>query len=154
MAQDDEMPEILNAMHGRFATPHRAIWVLVGFSCLIAAVGVQSVVGLTGIALASNFGTFVLYFLTCIWTLVAFAERDDHHPIKHKLLPALGVLANLAMLLTILYLYVIGNDDAKNEAYICFAIAGGWALVSAVYVLTSSKRRGRSIVGAVAKRVA
>src|SRR5207249_8111902 len=29
MAQDNEMPELLGAMHGRFATPHRAIWVLV-----------------------------------------------------------------------------------------------------------------------------
>jgi APA family basic amino acid/polyamine antiporter len=154
MAQDEEMPEVLNMMHGRYATPHRAIWVLVGFSCVIAAIGVQSVVGLTGIALASNFGTFVLYFLTCIWTLVAFAERDDHHPFKHKLLPALGVLANLAMLCTILYLYVIGNDDARHEAYVCFALAGGWALVSAVYVMTSSKKRGRSIVGVPAKRVA
>ena len=36
MAQDKEMPELLGAMHGRFATPHRAIWVLVAVSSLIA----------------------------------------------------------------------------------------------------------------------
>src|SRR5207249_2538051 len=45
MAQDKEMPELLGAMHGRFATPHRAIWVLVVVSTLIAWVGVYSVVG-------------------------------------------------------------------------------------------------------------
>src|SRR6266446_2054268 len=66
MAQDKEMPELLGAMHGRFATPHRAIWVLVVVSTLIAWVGVYSVVGLTGITLASNFGTFVLYGLACV----------------------------------------------------------------------------------------
>jgi amino acid transporter len=147
MAQDEEMPEVLNMMHGRYATPHRAIWVLVGFSCIIAAIGVQSVVGLTGIALASNFGTFVLYFLTCIWALVAFYERHDKHMLKHMAIPALGVLANLAMLFTILYLYVIGNDDAQHEAYVCFAIAGGWAILSAIYVMLNSRRRGHSIVG-------
>src|SRR5207249_4904960 len=36
MAQDKEMPELLGAMHGRFATPHRAIWVLVVVSTPIA----------------------------------------------------------------------------------------------------------------------
>ena len=152
MAQDDEMPEILNAMHSRYATPHRAIWVLVAFSCIIAAIGVQSVVGLTGITLASNLGTFVLYGLTCTWTIIAFAERVDLHPIKHKLVPALGLLANLATLFAILYLYIIGNDDARHEAYICFAIAGGWALVSAVYVAMSSRQKGRAIIGAPIKR--
>src|SRR5205807_10523453 len=73
MAQDKEMPEILNVMHGQFATPHRMIWVLVVVSALIGMIGVPSVVGLTGIGLASNFGTFILYGLTCIWTIVAFA---------------------------------------------------------------------------------
>ncbi len=148
MAQDEEMPELLGAMHGRFATPHRAIWVLVGVSCVIAAIGVQSVVGLTGIALASNFGTFVLYGLTCMWTIIAFAERHERHMLRHMVVPVLGLLANVAMLLAILYLYIIGNADAQHEAYICFALAGGWALVSAVYVLVSSSRKGRAILAA------
>ena len=56
MARDEEMPEILGVMHGKFATPHKAIWVLVVVSIGIAIIGVQSVVGLTGITLASNLG--------------------------------------------------------------------------------------------------
>lgn len=150
MAQDREMPEILNAMHGRFATPHRMLWVLVGVSCLIAAVGVRSVVGLTGIALASNFGTFVLYGLTCVWTIVAFAKRQDFSVVKHGIVPALGLLANLAMLGAIIYLYVSGNADARSEAYICFAIAGAWALTSFAYVVANSRRTGRALIGAPA----
>jgi APA family basic amino acid/polyamine antiporter len=148
MAQDAEMPELLGAMHGRYATPHRAIWVLVGVSCVIAAIGVQSVVGLTGITLASNFGTFVLYALTCLWTIVAFAERHDRHVIKHYVVPVLGLLANVAMLISILYLYIIGNADSVHEAYICFAIAGAWAVMSTLYVLVRSRRTGRAILAA------
>jgi amino acid transporter len=148
MAQDKEMPELLGAMHGRFATPHRAIWVLVAVSSLIAAVGVQSVVGLTGITLASNFGTFVLYALTCVWTMIAFAGRKEYSLLKHGLIPGLGLLANLAMLFSILYLYIIGNSDAQHEAYICFAIAGAWALVSGIYVVVTNARQGRTLIRA------
>jgi amino acid transporter len=146
MAQDDEMPELLNAMHGKYATPHRAIWVLVAVSCVIGAIGVQSVVGLTGITLASNFGTFVLYALTCIWTIVAFAERHDRHIVKHYLVPGLGLLTNVGMLFAILYLYIIGNADSQHEAYICFAIAGGWAVLSAAYVVIKGRREGRALM--------
>ena len=45
MSKDDEMPEILGAVHGKFATPHKAIWVLVAVSAGIALIGVQSIVG-------------------------------------------------------------------------------------------------------------
>ncbi|HUE40065.1 MAG TPA: APC family permease [Candidatus Binatia bacterium] len=146
MAQDEEMPEILGGLHGRFATPHRALLVLVVVSCGIAAIGVQSVVGLTGIALASNFGTFVLYGLTCIWTIVAFAERHERNMLRHMIIPVLGLIANIMMLVAILYLYIIGNADAVHEAEICFAIAGGWAVISALYVVMNSARKGRSLL--------
>ena len=43
----------------------------------IGVIGVQSVVGLTGIALASNLGTFILYGLTCVWTIIAFKGRSE-----------------------------------------------------------------------------
>jgi len=148
MAQDEEMPELLGAMHGAYATPHRAIWVLVAVSCVIAAIGIQSVVGLTGITLASNFGTFVLYGLTCLWTIIGFAERHERHMLRHLIIPVLGLFANLAMLASILYLYIIGNADSQHEAYICFGISGLWAAVSVIYVLISSSRKGRAIMAA------
>jgi len=140
------MPEILNAMHGRSATPHRAIWVLVAVSSVIGAIGVQSVVGLTGITLASNFGTFVLYALTCLWTIIAFAERHDRQVFKHYVIPGLGLITNVLMLVAILYLAIIGTGDTQREAYICFAIAGAWAVVSALYVVISNKRTGRAVL--------
>ncbi len=97
MSQDQEMPEFLGLLHGRYATPHRSLWILVAVSCVIAAIGVQSVVGLTGITLASNLGTFVLYGLTCVWTIIAFVERHDRHMFWHLVVPVLGVIRNCMM---------------------------------------------------------
>jgi len=152
MAQDEEMPALLNGLHGRYATPHRAIWVLALVSSIIGAIGVQSVVGLTGITLASNFGTFVLYGLTCVWTIIAFAERHEKHMAKHVVIPILGLLANMAMLAAILYLYIIGNADSQHEAYICFGIAGAWAVMSVAYVALTSVRRGRPVLAVPSRR--
>ena len=149
MAQDQEMPEILGVLHGRFATPHRIIWVLVGFSAVIGWIGVWSnPVGLTGITLASNFGTFALYGLTCLWTMIAFAGTSEFKFVRHAVVPGLGLLANVVMLVAILYLYVIGNADAQHEAYICFGIAGGWAVISLIYVAVTSVRSGRPVIAA------
>ena len=140
MADAREVPEFLSFMSG-FSTPHTAIWALVVVSSLIAAIGVQSVVGLTGITLASNFGTFVLYGLTCVWTIVAFRKRVDFSVLKHAIIPGLGVIFNVVMLVAIIYLYAIGNADSKSEAKICFYIAGGWALLSFVYVVITSVQK-------------
>jgi len=141
MAEDRELPEMMGFMHGGFSTPHMAMWALVAVSSVIAAVGVRSVVNLTGITLASNLGTFILYGLTCIWTIVAFKNRKDFSAVKHALIPGLGLIANLIMVAGILYLYIVGNADAVNEAHICFWIAGGWAVVSLLYVgLTTVKK--------------
>jgi amino acid transporter len=146
MAQDREMPEFLGVLHGRFATPHRALWVLIAVSFVIAAIGVQSVVGLTGITLASNLGTFVLYGLTCVWTIVAFVERHDRHLVRHLTIPVLGLIANVVMVSAILYLAVIGTADTIHEAEICLAIAGAWAVVSGIYVMVTGSREGRRLI--------
>src|SRR5262244_2014387 len=146
MAKDEEMPEFLGVLHGRFATPHRALWILIAVSCVIAAIGVQSVVGLTGITLASNLGTFVLYGLTCVWTIVAFIERHDRRLVRHLTIPVLGLIANVMMVSAILYLAIIGTADTLHEAEICFMIAGVWAVITVLYVALRSSRTGKPII--------
>ena len=137
MAEDLELPKFLSFISRR-STPHTALWTLVIISCVIAAIGVRSVVGLTGITLASNFGTFVLYGLTCVWTIVAFKNRTDFNILKHGLIPFFGVIANIVMLAAIIYLYSIGNADSKMEATICFYICGAWAILSFLYVVVGT----------------
>ena len=138
MAEDRELPEMLGFMHKGFSTPHIALWALVIVSSIIAGIGVRSVVGLTGITLASNLGTFILYGLTCIWTVIAFKDRADFNKIKHGFVPILGLITNIVMVAGILYLYIVGNADAKAEAKICFIIAGAWAGISLLYIALTS----------------
>ena len=145
MAADQELPSMMGFVHKKFAIPHVALIALIMVSAVIGAIGVRSVVGLTGITLASNLGTFVLYGLTCTWTIVAYRKRADHNVLLHDIVPALGVLANLIMLIAIVYLYVIGNADSKNEAYIMFVIAGGWLIVSIAYIGITSMRKSYSM---------
>ena len=145
MAADRELPNMMGFIHTRFSTPHIAMGALIIVSSVIAAIGVRSVVGLTGITLASNFGTFVLYGLTCVWTIIAFKQRKDFSLLKHGIIPGLGVITNVIMLAAIIYLYSIGNADSKAEADICFLIAGGWALVSIAYAAVTSVKRSYSL---------
>src|SRR5437773_5910916 len=47
------------------------------------------------ITLASNFGTFLLYGLSCITCLVCFHNHPQFKVVRHLLIPVFGVLANL-----------------------------------------------------------
>ncbi len=141
MAEDRELPSSLSFIHTKYITPHVSLAMLIIVTSVIGAIGVRSVVGLIGITLASNLGTFILYGLTCVWTVVAFKGREDFNFLKHGVIPALGVITNVVMTIGILYLYIIGNADARAEAKICFAIAGGWALISIVYVAVTTVRK-------------
>ncbi len=151
MAEDRELPHFLGFLHRKHASPHTAIWMLAAVSSGIAIIGVQSVRGLTGITLASNFGTFVLYGAVCIWTFIAFKKRKDFSLFKHFLIPFLGLLMNLVMCWGVIYLYTIGNDDAKAEANIFFYIAGGSAILYFLYVMGTSvlKSHGMKMISAM-----
>jgi nitrogen regulatory protein PII len=151
MAEDRELPEFLGFLHPKNKTPHTSIGVLIVVSCVIAAIGVQSVVGLTGITLASNFGTFVLYGLVCIWTWIAYKDRKDFSWIKHGLVPLGGLILNVVMCAGIFYLNFNGTADNKTEAAICFYIAGAWALISFLYVMltTVHKNYGMKMIVAM-----
>jgi nitrogen regulatory protein PII len=153
MAEDRELPQFLGFIHRQNASPHTAIWLLVVVSCVIATIGCQSIVGLTGITLASNFGTFVLYGAVCIWTYIAYKRRKDFSLFKHALIPFLGLLMNVAMCAAIIYLYTIGNADSQNEAKIFVYIAGGWLAVWGLYVFATStlKSHGMKTITAIIK---
>jgi amino acid transporter len=146
MAQDAEMPEPLALLHSSFVTPHIAVVAMMIVSAVIGVIGVISVVTLTGITLASNFGTFVLYGLTCLWTIIAFASRKDYSFIRHLVVPLLGLLANITMLVTILGVGFIGGGDSQTESFIAIGFAAAWLIVSGGYVLISSRRSGRALV--------
>ncbi len=102
--------------------------------------------GLLVMTLVSNFGTFLLYMMTCIIAIIAFREHKSFHGFKHVVIPVFGLIANLACML----FYIIGpfmvNNMRWQEPFCALAIAGVWGVWGAYYFLKSSKKQGRGVL--------
>ena len=176
MGRDEEVPSHFGLLHGRTLSPHRAIWTLAIISAIIGCVTVAVYLGgttpaaldkhniwysfgifspetyaslpntLVIVTLVSNFGTFLLYMLTCIIAIVAFREHNSFHGFKHVVIPVFGLLANLACML----FYLIGpftvSGMSWKEPYIALGIAAVWGAYGLVYFRASSKKRGKEIL--------
>jgi basic amino acid/polyamine antiporter, APA family len=100
---------------------------------------------LLAITLTSNFGTFILYALSCLLCMVAYSHREDRNMLLHVLIPGFGLLANL----TCMAFYLIGpffNLGTKMEPLTALGISGVWGLYGAYYFVKSSKKKGKSIL--------
>jgi len=147
MAQDSEMPDVIGLLHGKYATPYVAVIMMVIVSALIGTVGVVGgVVALTGITLASNLGTFVLYALICGITVVAFGGSKEFRVLRHSLIPILGVLGNIVMVLAIFIVGIISGGTTAQSTYLALAISGGWFVISVAYFLINSARHNKEIL--------
>jgi amino acid transporter len=97
------------------------------------------------ITLTSNFGTFILYALSCFLCIVAFHKRPDYSFVRHMLIPGFGLIANLVCM----GFYVAGpffNLGTKMEPLCALGIAGAWGLYGAIYFLRSSQAKGKSVL--------
>jgi APA family basic amino acid/polyamine antiporter len=154
MAQDAEMPEVIGLLHGKYATPYWGVIIMVIVSAIIGSIGVAGgVVALTGITLASNLGTFVLYALICVLTMVAFAGTADFSLFNHGLIPSLGLLTNLSMVGAIFIIGLISGGATAQATYLALGISGLWLLVSVLYFTISSAQRGKMLVPPVSAMV-
>jgi len=154
MAQDREMPDIMGLLHGKFATPHFGVVIMVVVSAIIGAVGVLGgVTTLTGITLASNLGTFVLYALICGLTVVAFAGTHGFNRFKHVIIPVLGVILNVLLVVAIFGMGIVTGGTTATATYVALAISAAWLIVSGAYFVISSRRSGRAIVPSTAAMV-
>ena len=95
------------------------------------------------ITLTSNFGTFLLYGLSCITCLFAFHKHPLYNPVKHLLIPIFGLLANLVCLGAYLVLPFMGYGT-KMEPFGALGIAAVWGIYGAIYFISSSKKTGRT----------
>ncbi|MGD1276446.1 MAG: APC family permease [Tepidisphaeraceae bacterium] len=98
------------------------------------------------ITLISNFGTFMLYMMTCIIAMVAFHQHHLHNPIKHLFIPAFGLLANLGCML----FYIIGPFSvpgmSPKEPFWALGIAAAWGVYGTIYFIGRSKKLGKEII--------
>ena len=100
---------------------------------------------LLAITLTSNFGTFILYALSCFLCIVAFHERPDYSFVKHLLIPGFGLLANLVCM----GFYVAGpffNLGTKMEPLCALGISFAWGLYGAIYFIRSSQKKGKAVL--------
>jgi amino acid transporter len=95
------------------------------------------------ITLASNFGTFLLYMLSCVTCIVAYHKHANFKVIRHFLIPLFGLLANLACMAFYLIGPFMGYGSAK-ESYLALGIAFVWAIYGGIYFMMSSKKTGRT----------
>ncbi|HEV2350261.1 MAG TPA: APC family permease [Terriglobia bacterium] len=93
--------------------------------------------------LASNFGTFLLYGLSCITCLVCYHGHPKFKFVRHALIPAFGLVANLACMA----FYLIGpfmGYGTKMEPLLAFGFALVWAIYGSIYFVRASKKQGRT----------
>jgi amino acid transporter len=98
------------------------------------------------ITLTSNFGTFLLYMMTCILAIIAFQQHHTFHGFKHVVVPVFGLLANLLCML----FYLIGPFSVAGmsfkEPYIALGIAAVWGIYGAVYFVGASKKKAKPVL--------
>jgi amino acid transporter len=98
------------------------------------------------VTLASNFGTFLLYMLTCVVAIVAFREHQSFSGIKHFVIPVFGVLANLVCMLFYLVGPFMVTGMSKLEPFIALGVAALWGAYGAWYFVRASSAMGRGIL--------
>ncbi|HKN71277.1 MAG TPA: APC family permease [Terriglobales bacterium] len=93
--------------------------------------------------LASNFGTFLLYMLSCLTCIVCYHGHPQFKLVRHLLIPIFGLLANLVCMA----FYVIGpfmGYGTKMEPLLALGIALVWGIYGAIYFFRISKSSGRT----------
>jgi amino acid transporter len=97
------------------------------------------------VTLTSNFGTFILYALSCFLCIVAFWKRPDFNVVLHLLIPGFGLLANL----TCMAFYLVGpifNLGTFKEPLFALGISAIWGIYGAIYFLRTSQSKGKAIL--------
>jgi len=97
------------------------------------------------ITLTSNFGTFILYALSCFLCIVAFWKRPDFNVVLHLLIPGFGLIANLVLMAFYVISPVFGLGTFK-EPLLALGISAVWGIYGAIYFIRSSKSKGKSVL--------
>ncbi len=176
MGRDEEVPSHFGLLHGKTMSPYRAIWALAIISAIIGIITVFMYQGgttpaaldkhnfwysvgifapevyaklpntLVIVTLISNFGTFLLYMITCVIAMVAFKEHHTFNSFKHVVIPVFGLLANLVIML----FYLIGPfmvaGMSWKEPYIALGVVALWGIYGALYFLKASKAKGKEVL--------
>jgi amino acid transporter len=134
MGKDTELPAVFGFLHGRFRTPHIGVIVLTIISAIIGSYGVLNVDNLTQVGLISNIGTFLLYGMTCLICIIAFAGVKNRGIFTTLLAPALGVLLNVLMLIGVYYFNIAGGGSLTTDTIIAGGFSLAWLVIGFAFL--------------------
>jgi amino acid transporter len=97
------------------------------------------------VTLTSNFGTFILYALSCLLCIIAYHRRHDYSVVRHLLIPGFGLLANVVCMAFYLISPIFGLGTFK-EPLLALCISAAWGVYGAYYFIRSSKAKGKAIL--------
>lgn len=138
MGRDKEVPGILGMLHFRHATPHYGVIALTLISAILGGYAVLSADNLLQITLASNTGTFLVYGMTNALVLFAFGGIHKRSVVKHIVIPVAGLVANVAMLVGVIFMSVSSGGSTQTDTLIALGIVGAWIVVGAVWLVFNS----------------
>jgi amino acid transporter len=138
MGQEGELPIAFGKLHKQHGTPYLGVLVLIVVSAGIGAFGVLSIANLTAVALLSNIGTFLLYGLTNAVAFFALTKERGGFFVN-KIVPNLGAALNIAMLLAVVYLGILGGGTTQLAAFFALVATGVWVLIGLAYFVANSR---------------
>ena len=98
------------------------------------------------VTLVSNFGTFLLYMLTCIIAIVAFQEHHTFNGFTHMFVPIFGLVANLLCMLFYLFGPFLVSGMSVKEPFIALAVCAGVGIYGGIYFLRASKKSAKPVL--------
>lgn len=146
MGKDTELPVVFGFLHGKYRTPHVGVIVLTVLSAIIGSYGVLNIDNLTQVTLISNVGTFLLYGMTCLICIVAFAGVAGRNLLNTAIFPGLGAILNVGMLIGVLYFSITGGGSAQIDTLIAVGFALVWLILGFGYLYIRKLTTGERIL--------
>ncbi len=146
MGKDKELPLVFGFLHGKYRTPHVAVIVLTVISAAFGSYGVLSVNNFLQITLISNIGTFLLYGMTCIVCIIAFAGVAGRPVFNTVIAPIVGAVLNIGMLVAVLYYAVVGGGSTQIDTIVAVVFCIAWLVVGFAVLYIGKLTRGTPIL--------
>jgi amino acid transporter len=137
MGLEGELPRAFGKLHSKRGTPYMCVLMLTVVSAVIGGFGVLSIANLTAVTLLSNVGTFLLYGLTN--AVAFFALAKEHGSVfARRVIPNLGAATNIAMLIAVIWLGILGGGMTQWAAFVAIAGTVVWAIIGVAYFVINS----------------
>ena len=137
MGLEGELPRAFGKLHPKRGTPHMCVAMLTFVSAVIGGFGVLCIANLTAVTLLSNVGTFLLYGLTNAVAFFALAKEHGSVFVR-RVIPNLGAATNIAMLIAVIWLGILGGGMTQWAAFVAIAGTVVWATVGVAYFVINS----------------